>query len=81
MYVRFAPKAAKEQMSRVCPLSASSGHSVHRANVTEGRVEDGLPSSGKGLPTHAPAGQRNGSNAVSGILSTTRNVIVAAAMR
>jgi hypothetical protein len=37
--------------------------------------------SGNGVPTHAPAGQRNGSNAVSGILSTTRNVIVAAAMR
>ena len=40
-------------------------------------------------PTHAPqqkairlrADQRNGLNAVSGILSTTRNVIVAAAMR
>ena len=37
--------------------------------------------SGNGVPTHASAGQRNGSNAVSGILSTTRNVIVAAAMR
>ena len=33
------------------------------------------------FPNSRRPGQRNGSNAVSGILSTTRNVIVAAAMR
>jgi hypothetical protein len=32
-------------------------------------------------PDSCTRGQRNGSNAVSGILSTTRNVIVAAAIR
>jgi hypothetical protein len=43
-------------------------------------VSFGLEKTGQ-FPSLRRPGQRNGSNAVSRILSTTRNVIVAAAMR